>query len=132
MLIGLALSLTSGAALGDVVAVVSAKSSVTALSKSQLADIFLGKTHRFPDGAQAVPIDQAEGSTARDEFYDKVAGRSAAQLKAYWSRIIFTGRGQPPPTVSSTIEMRKRISENPAAIGYLDRAMVDDSVRVVF
>jgi ABC-type phosphate transport system substrate-binding protein len=132
MLIGLALSLTSGAALGDVVAVVSAKSSVTALSKSQLADIFLGKTHRFPTGAQAVPIDQAEGSAARDEFYDKVAGKSAAQLKAYWSRIIFTGRGQPPPTVSSTIEMRKRISENPAAIGYLDRSMVDESVRVVF
>jgi len=132
MLIGLALSLASGAVMADVVAVVSAKSSVTALSMSQLADIFLGKSNRFPDGAQAVPIDQAEGSAARDEFYERVAGKSAAQIKAYWSRIIFTGRGQPPPTVSSTIEMKKRIRENPAAIGYLDRSMVDDSVRVVF
>jgi len=34
--------------------------------------------------------------------------------------------------MSSTIEMKKRISENPAAVGYLDRSMVDDSVRVVF
>lgn len=132
MLIGLALSLTSAAAMADVVAVVSAKSSITAVSKSQLADIFLGKTNRFPDGTQATPVDQAEGSAARDEFYDKIVGKTAAQIKAYWSKIIFTGRGQPPPTVSSSLEMKKRISENPAAIGYLDRSMVDDSLRVVF
>ena len=132
MLIGLALSLTSAAAMADVVAVVSAKSSITAVSKSQLADIFLGKTNRFPDGTQATPVDQAEGSTARDEFYDKIVGKTAAQIKAYWSKIIFTGRGQPPPTVSSASEMKKRVSENPAAIGYLDSSMVDDSLRVVF
>ncbi len=132
MVIGVALSLASAVAMADVVAVVSAKSSVTALSKSQLVDIFLGKTNRFPDGTQAAPIDQAEGSAARDEFYDKIAAKTAAQIKAYWSKIIFTGRGQPPPTVSSAAEMKKRISENPTAIGYLDRGMVDDSVRVVF
>ena len=132
MVIGVALSLASAVAMADVVAVVSAKSSVTALSKSQLVDIFLGKTNRFPDGTQAAPIDQAEGSAARDEFYDKIVGKTAAQIKAYWSKIIFTGRGQPPPTVSSPAEMKKRISDNPAAIGYLDRSMVDDSVRVVF
>jgi ABC-type phosphate transport system substrate-binding protein len=132
MLIGLALSLTSAAAMADVVAVVSAKSSITAVSKSQLADIFLGKTNRFPDGTQATPVDQAEGSAARDEFYDKIVGKTAAQIKAYWSKIIFTGRGQPPPTVSSASEMKKRVSENPAAIGYLDSSMVDDSLRVVF
>lgn len=132
MLIGLALSLASGAASADVVAVVSAKSPVTALSKAQVTDIFLGKASRFPDGSQAIPIDQAEGSAVRDEFYDKVAGRSAAQIKAYWSKIIFTGRGQPPPSVSNNVEMKKRIGQNPAAIGYIDRSMVDDSVRVVF
>lgn len=132
VLIGLALSVSSGPALADVVAVVSAKSAVTVLSKSQLADIFFGKAHRFPDGAEAVPIDQAEGSAVRDEFYRRVTGQSAAQIKAYWSRIIFTGRGQPPPTVSGAVEMKRRISEDPAAIGYIDRSSVDGSVRVVF
>ena len=132
MLIGLALSLASAVAMADVVAVVSAENSVTALNKSQLADIFLGKTNRFPDGTQAAPIDQAEGSAARNEFYDKIVGKTAAQIKAYWSKIIFTGRGQPPPSVSGALEMKKRISQNPAAIGYLDRDMLDDSLRVVF
>jgi ABC-type phosphate transport system substrate-binding protein len=132
VVIGFALGLSSTALEADVVAVVSAKSPIVVLDKSQVADIFLGKASRFPNGTQAVPIDQAEGLAVRDEFYDKVLGRTASQMKAYWSKIIFTGRGQPPPSVSSDIEMKKRISENPAAIGYIDRSMVDNSVRVVF
>jgi ABC-type phosphate transport system substrate-binding protein len=130
-LLALALLLGSTVTWADVVAVVSAKSPITALSKSQVADIFLGKASYFPDGVQAVPIDQEEGSITRVEFYAKVVGKTAAQIKAYWSKIIFTGRGQPPPTVSSGAEVKKRLVENPAAIGYIDASMVDDSVRVV-
>jgi ABC-type phosphate transport system substrate-binding protein len=113
------------------VAVVSAKSTVTALSKSQVADIFLGKTSRFPDGSQAVPIDQSEGTLARDEFYVWIAGKSAAQMKAYWSRIIFTGRGQPPKAVTSSSETKKLVVANRNTIGYIEPQLVDDTVRVV-
>ncbi len=120
------------AAMADVVAVVSTRSPVTALSKNQLLDIFLGRANRYPDGTPASPIDQAEGSPLRDEFYTKVAGQTAAQMLAYWSKIIFTGRGQPPPTVSNDAEMKKRIRDITGAIGYIDRAAVDDSVRIVF
>jgi ABC-type phosphate transport system substrate-binding protein len=130
--IGLALSLAGAAALADVVAVVSVKSAATTLSKIQVADIFLGRASRFPDGALAVPVDQTEGSSTRDEFYMKVTGKSAAQMKAYWSKIIFTGRGQPPKTVSNSIEVKKRLVENPAAIGYIEATLVDGTVRVVF
>jgi ABC-type phosphate transport system substrate-binding protein len=131
ILIGLALGLMSSASMADVVVVVSTKSPVGTLSKAQVEDLFLGKTIRFPDGAIAVAIDQAEGSAVRDEFYDKFFGKSAAQIKAYWSKIIFTGRGQPPQSVSNAIEMMKRISADPAAIGYIDRNMMNDSVRAV-
>ena len=93
----------------DVVAVVSAKSSVTALSTAQVADIFLGRASRFPNGVQAVPIDQLEDSPVRDKFYAQFTGKSPAQVKAHWSKIIFTGRGQPPKQVSSDIEARKLI-----------------------
>jgi ABC-type phosphate transport system substrate-binding protein len=130
--IGLALSLGTAVTKADVVAVVSAKSPITALSMSQVADLFSGRANRFPNGLQAFPVDQAEGSAIRDEFYNKVVGKTPAQVKSYWSKIIFTGRGQPPPTVSDNIEMKKRIRDNPAAIGYIDRTMVDDSVRVLF
>jgi ABC-type phosphate transport system substrate-binding protein len=129
--IGLVLSLAATSTTADVVAVVSAKSPVILLSKSQLADIFLGRVTRFPSGIQAVPIDQADGSVARDEFYLRLAGKSAAQLKAYWSKIIFTGRGQPPPAVANSDEVKRRVIANPAAIGYIESNKVDGSVRIV-
>ena len=136
VLIGLAAllllaSVESGARAEDVVAVVSAKSPVTSLTQSQVADIFLGKASRFPDGTQAIPIDQPEDTPVRDRFYTQVAGKSPAQVKAYWSKIIFTGRGQPPVQAANGAEVKKMIAQNPSAIGYIEPALVDDSVRVV-
>jgi ABC-type phosphate transport system substrate-binding protein len=119
------------AAAQDVVPVVSAKSPVTTLSSSQVADIFLGKTARFPDGTQAVPIDLQEDSPARERFYAQYTGKSPAQVKAHWSKLVFTGRGQPPRQVASSAEVRKAVAENPSAIGYLDASQVDSSVRVL-
>jgi ABC-type phosphate transport system substrate-binding protein len=115
----------------EVVAVVSAKSAISALTANQVADIFLGKTAHFPDGTPAVPIDLSEDSSERDKFYTQFTGKSAAQVKAHWSKIIFTGRGQPPRQASSSAEARKIVAENPNAIGYIDNSAVDRSVRVL-
>jgi len=120
-----------GAAAEDVVAVVSAKSTVTALNSAQVADIFLGKTTRFPDGSAAVPIDQVEDSPVRDRFYAEYTGKSPAQVKAHWSKLIFTGRGQPPRQVANSAEAKRAIAEDPHAIGYIDNRLVDASVRVL-
>ena len=127
----LGLYLLAGVAEAKVVAVVSARKPVAALSRNQVVDIFLGKVSRFPDGQPAVPIDQAEGSAARDEFYLRFAHRSPAQLKAHWSKIIFTGRGQPPKEVANGAQLKQRLLANPDAIGYLDQSLVDGSMRIV-
>jgi ABC-type phosphate transport system substrate-binding protein len=127
----LALGLSTMPAMADTVAVVSSNSAIATLSKTQLADIFFGRTNHFPNGLSAVPVDQVEGSSTRDEFYVLIAGRSAAQVKAYWSKIIFTGRGRPPRTVQDGTAMKKLIHDDPAAIGYIDAKLVDDTLRVV-
>jgi ABC-type phosphate transport system substrate-binding protein len=129
--VGLAMSLNCSASLADVVAVVSVKCPVTTLSKEQVTNIFMGKTTLFPDGERALPVDQSEGAASRDEFYSRFAEKSAAQIKAYWSRLIFTGRGQPPKSVLNDSEVKKQLAENPHAIGYIQRDMVDASVRVL-
>lgn len=124
-----AIALAAGAE--DVVAVVSAKSPITSLNTAQVADIFLGKTSRFPDGSAAVPIDQVEDSPERDRFYALYTGKSAAQVKAHWSKLIFTGRGQPPRQVANSAEAKRAIVGDPHAIGYIDNRLVDSSVRVL-
>lgn len=129
--LALMLSLAGSAAFADVVPVVSSKSPVYELSRNQVVDIFLGKANRFPNGELAVPIDQAEGSEVRDAFYRQFTNRTAAQLKAYWSKIVFTGKGQPPREVSPGESVKRVLADNPNFIGYIDRADVDANVKVV-
>ena len=131
LLLGLVLSLGAGAASADVVVIVSARNPIGELTKNRVADIFLGKTNQFPDGEKAVPIDQVDGAPARDEFYQLVSGRSPAQIRAYWSKLMFTGRGQPPQEFVSGSAVLKRIAGDPHAIGYVERSQVDPSVRIV-
>jgi ABC-type phosphate transport system substrate-binding protein len=126
-----ALTLVANTVTADVVAVVSSTSTITILSNAQVTDIFLGKVNRFPNGTPAVPIDQAEGSPARDEFYATFAGKSPAQVKSLWANIIFTGRGQPPKAVSNSTEVRKLLAANPQAIGYIERSSVASGVVVL-
>lgn len=130
-LIGLGLCFAASLSDAGVVIVVSSKSPIITLSKAEITDIFLGRANRFPDGAPATPIDQPEASSVREAFYSQVAGKSAAQLKAHWSKIIFTGRGQPPKMASSSVEVKKLLAENPLAISYIEAGQVDSSVRVL-
>jgi ABC-type phosphate transport system substrate-binding protein len=125
------LLLGAAVAKADSVVVVSAKSSVGNLTSDQVGQLFLGKAASFPNGEAAVPIDQADG-TVKDVFYSKVTGKDSAQLRAYWSQLIFTGKAKPPKSVADSSEVKKLISANPNMIGYIDKGAVDASVKVVF
>lgn len=123
---------SSSMAQAGVVVVMSSKSDVDSLSRAQVSQIFLAKTDALPNGRVAKPVDQAEGSAVRNEFYDKVADKNAAQMKAYWSQLTFTGKAQPPRKVSGDAAVKAALAENPAAVGYISDGAVDGSVKVVF
>ncbi len=125
------LALVATLASAEVVTVVSTQNPTTALSRSEVSNIFLGKTSHFPDGTPAVPIDQPEGSAPRAEFYRSVSNRQPAQIKAYWSKMIFTGRGQPPAVADNDEQAKKILASRPDAIGYIDRASVDQRIKVL-
>lgn len=126
-----AVSVFAACARAEVVVIVSAKSPVKSLTADQTTRIFLGKVATFPSGQSALPVDQPEGSSARDEFYSKVARKNPSQLTAYWAKVIFTGDGRPPMLLADDIAVRKAISKNPNTIGYIDKSAVNRSVRIV-
>ena len=123
--------LGGAAAAADLVVVVSARSPVTALRAEQVADIFLSEAMRFPDGGEVVALDLPIGSPLRDDFYLKVTNRTPALMKAYWTKKIFTGRGQPPRELPNSQAVRKLVADNPTLIGYIERSALDASVRPV-
>ena len=127
----LAVSTVATSAFADVVVIVSANNPITSLTAEQTARIFLGKVNTFPNDSVAVPIDQAEGSAIRDEFYSKVVHKSASQLTSYWAKVIFTGDGRPPKVIDGNIAVRKAVANDPNVIGYIDKRAVNKSVRVI-
>jgi hypothetical protein len=119
----------------ELAVVVHPSNPTTELSKSRVSALFLGKYGSFPEGGKAVPIDHPEGAEIRDTFYDLVANKNASQLKAYWAKLIFTGKGNPPKEYEGgDSEIKKMIAEDAEArmIGYIDSTSVDSSVKVVF
>lgn len=118
-------------AFADVVVVVSEQNPLTTLDRAELADIYLGRLSRFPNGEPVVPVDLDEGSAARDEFYSEYLGQSPNQVKSHWSKLIFTGRGHPPRSVESGPAVAELVAGNPKAIGYVDRGHVNDSLRIL-
>jgi ABC-type phosphate transport system substrate-binding protein len=127
-----ALILTTYSIQADIVVVMSAKSNVTNLSKNMVTAIFLGKTLTFPDGNQVVPIEQNEDQEAYKEFHRIVTEKSDSQLNAYWAKMAFSGKGNPPREVANNNEVLKIIAANPSMIGYLEKSAVNRTVKVVF
>ena len=115
----------------ELVVIVSARNPLPALSPDQVAAIFLGQAGRFPGGGEVVALDQRLGSNEREQFYAQVTGKTPALLKAHWSKMVFTGRGQPPREAGDSASVRRMVADNPSMIGYIDRAALDASVRPV-
>lgn len=124
-------SLAASTSFAETSVIVSANNPNATIDQNHISKIFLGKTKKFPDGTQALPVDQDEGSSVRDEFNKTVLGKSDSQLKSYWSRLIFTGKGTPPSQSGNDAAVKGLVANNPNLIGYIDSASVDSSVKVV-
>jgi hypothetical protein len=113
----------------DPVIVVSPRNPLSALRYELEEALIMAQTYRVPDGAEAEALDLPPGIALRDAFYRRVADRSPALMKAYWSKMVFTGRGQPPRELHNSAAVRRMVADNPAMIGYIDRAALDASVK---
>lgn len=127
----LLLLLASSLAWAEVVVVVSAQNPVASLTRSELADIYLGRISRFPTGQPVMPLDMSESSPTYATFYRAYLGQTPAQIKMHWSRLIFTGRGQPPRSMADSKAMADFVAGHAEAIGYLDATHLDGRLRVL-
>lgn len=124
------LTLASQSVFAEVVMVVH-PSNGDALDSKIVKRIFLGKEKKFPSGAEITPINQSADSAVRGEFDDGVIGRSSAQVSAYWSKLVFTGKGVPPKEVADDAAVIAAVAADPSAIGYVDSASVSGDVKAI-
>lgn len=109
----------------EIVVVVNPNNPASRMFSEQAAQFFLGKSTLF------TPIEFNDGSAVRAAFYSKVLAKDAAQVKAIWAKVVFTGKGTPPKEYGSAAEVKKAVANDVHAIAYLDKSQVDDSVKVI-
>lgn len=127
-----ALTVATPLAAAGVAVIVHPTAPVDRLTVDQIAQVFL-QIRALPGGALMTPLDLPEGEPVRVQFVERVLGKNEQQLRSYWSRIIFTGKGQPPRSVNSAAEVVKMVASTPGFIGYVDaKEVVAGKVKVLY
>lgn len=130
-LFGLALLWPASAPLAELVVVVNARSGVSAMTRNEVINLFFGRNRQFFNGIEAQVVDLQDAHPDRERFYRALVGKELADVNAYWSRQLFTGRLQPPPQLKTSEEILRWVAERPGGIGYVDLRHADARVRVV-
>lgn len=115
----------SRAGQAELVVIGNLQAPANALNIDQVSQVFLGVSTSY------TPVDQTDASPLRAEFYKKVTGKEPGQVKAIWSKLVFTGKGKLPKEYASSADVKKAVSADPNAIGYIEKSAVDGSIKVL-
>lgn len=128
----LALLLTALPAQAELVVIVNSDVKVDKLTRNDVINIFMGRYRKFPDGSTVQPLDIKGESIERQDFYKKLLDKNLADINAYWARLIFSGRIAPPLKLGTQYDILERVTNDPAAIGYMERSGLNAKVKVVY
>ncbi len=112
----------------ELVVIVNPESGVEQLDRTDVINIYMGRFQKLPSGISAFPVDVAGDKSV---FYQQLVKKTLPEIQSYWARLIFSGRASPPRQAQDSEEVLDIISNNKGAVGYLDRSLVDERVRVV-
>jgi ABC-type phosphate transport system substrate-binding protein len=112
--------------------IVNAANPVAVLPASEVSRFFLRTSLTWQDGSRVMPIDLPDDAAARRSFSQSVHGRSASAVKAYWQKMIFSGKGVPPIETSSAADVVNMVRSDLGAIGYVPAGTpLGDGVKVL-
>jgi hypothetical protein len=95
------------------------------MSKDEVSQFFLGKSQAMK------PVDRSSADPIKAQFYQKLSGQDLSQVKATWSRLVFTGKASAPKELPDAAAVKKAVAADPKAIGYIDKSEVDTTVKVL-
>ena len=123
--------LLNHAAHAELAVVVAPSVNVDSITLEQLERLYLDKSVSGLSGTSLTPVDHKQGSPQRQEFAQKAMGKTERQLASYWSRVMFSGKGQPPRQYSNDAEVIEQVTSDPGKIGYIDAESVTEGIKVI-
>ncbi|HET9620221.1 MAG TPA: hypothetical protein VFP84_02560 [Kofleriaceae bacterium] len=101
------------------IAVIVYSDNTTALSASDLEDMFRRRKLAWPDGERVIPLNAVPESELRKQFDRVVLGMSPEEVARYWLDQRIRGAGSAPREVGDVFLTLKLIGRLKGAIGYV-------------
>lgn len=114
---------------GQLVVITHSESTIDSLRREQVSRIFLGRLKRLPTGEQVTVV---EVESLRERFYQLLLGRNLAEVNAYWARLQFSGRTQPPLRLASSEDALAAVLAERNVVTYIDADLLDPRAKVLF
>lgn len=121
----------AGQAMADLVVVVNARLGVEKLTRDEVINIFLGRYRSLPNGLAAQPIDQPANHPEKARFYRLLVNKDLAEINAYWTRLIFSGKTSPPRQVKADAQVFEWLANEKGAVAYIERHQLVPGLRIV-
>jgi ABC-type phosphate transport system substrate-binding protein len=102
-----------------IIVIVNPENPATSLDRKFVTAVFLKKRTRWGNDATIKPVDLGSGSTVRRQFSEGILGRSVSAVRRYWSQLVFSGRGVPPPELARETDVVAYVLSHAGAIGYV-------------
>lgn len=105
--------------------------SVKSLSVNSLRAIFGMQLKAWPDGTAIKVFVLPDDNFLHQRFAKEKLHVFPYQLRLTWDRLVFSGTGQAPNSVSSSAEMLTKIASTPGSIGYLEISHINNNVHIL-
>lgn len=98
--------------------IVNSTNQVNEISRSEVAQCFLGGQRRWASGKVLVPIDQSAKSAVRKSFSQAVLQLDVEAVQVQWMKAIVAGNGR-PPLAAAEAEVIEAVAKDSRMIGYV-------------
>lgn len=120
----------AGSALAAAVLVANPSVPVDELSHGDVQKVYLGKKGNWSDGSRIV-LSMLKGGDVSAEFLKTNVKKSQKQFGTFWKKAVFSGTGEMPADFDTEADLLMFVSRTPGAVGYVDEANVNDTVKVI-
>jgi ABC-type phosphate transport system substrate-binding protein len=106
---------------------------VSAISKSELKEIYSGERVFWNSAKRIRPARLPDDQSVTGEFLQSILFKTPTQFVQFWRHKLFSGKGLPPKIVDDSDKMISYIADTEGSVGYLpsDKKINNQKIKIL-
>ena len=101
------------------------------MKSSELVSVLKGEKQRWSDGTKVNIYIMKTTTPIGQSTCKKIYNWSGDKVKRYWLELSFSGKADAPTFCNTVEELETYVSQNPGAIGIVDRSSASNGVKMI-